>query len=159
MTRRPPRSTRTYTLFPYTALFRSRPVSARAPSARPSASSRMDLPAPVSPVSAHSPRAKDRSRRSMRTTSRMDSAVSMLLSEGAVPGAAQHAGPVFGRAHVLAFEEGVAVHVQFAARIVVAEHRGYPIDRRSVGEGKSGAVRVDRGGGRVNKKKKKMTKR
>src|SRR3546814_11290236 len=63
----------------------------------------------------------------MRTTSRMDSAVSMLLSEGAVPGAAQHAGPVFGRAHVLAFEEGVAVHVPFAARIVVAEHRGYPI--------------------------------
>src|SRR3546814_976359 len=37
MLRRPPRSTRTYTLFPYTTLFRSRPESRRHRSLRPAA--------------------------------------------------------------------------------------------------------------------------
>ena len=41
------------------------------PSARPSASSRIDLPAPVSPVSTQSPARKARSSRSISTTSRM----------------------------------------------------------------------------------------
>ena len=51
--------------------------SPRAPSASPSASSRIDLPAPVSPVSTVSPGPNARSSRSMRTMSRMERPVSM----------------------------------------------------------------------------------
>src|SRR3546814_17149065 len=40
MIRRPPRSTRTDTLFPYTTLFRSRPVVAARPSDRPAISTK-----------------------------------------------------------------------------------------------------------------------
>src|SRR5690348_18200548 len=58
MIRRPPRST----LFPYTTLFRSA-----------NASSRIDLPAPVSPVSTASPDVKSMSSRSIRTMSRIES--------------------------------------------------------------------------------------
>src|SRR6516165_2581753 len=50
---------------------RTSPASARLPSASPSASSRIDLPAPVSPVSTQRPGRKARSRRSIRTTSRI----------------------------------------------------------------------------------------
>ena len=50
---------------------RTSPPSARAPQARPRLSSRMDLPAPVSPVSTVRPGPKDRSSRSISTTSRM----------------------------------------------------------------------------------------
>src|SRR4051812_31052953 len=47
--------------------------SPRAPSASAKASSKIDLPAPVSPVSTASPPAKSMSSRSIRTISRMDS--------------------------------------------------------------------------------------
>ena len=58
---------------------RTRPDSARMPSARPRLSSRIDFPAPVSPVSTPvRPEPKERSSRSIRTTSRMDSAVSIV---------------------------------------------------------------------------------
>ena len=55
---------------------RTSALSARAPSASPSASSRIDLPAPVSPVSTPSPASKSRSSRSIRTILAMDKAVS-----------------------------------------------------------------------------------
>ena len=55
------------------------PTSERAPSARPSASSRIDLPAPVSPVSTVSPIQRSEISCSIRTTLRMASAVSMKL--------------------------------------------------------------------------------
>src|SRR5262249_41501499 len=57
-------------------------ASPRAPSARPSASSRIDLPAPVSPVSAEKPGSSARSSWSIRTTSRIERRASMAGSHG-----------------------------------------------------------------------------
>jgi hypothetical protein len=54
------------------------PESARAPSARPKASRTMDLPAPVSPVSAVSPALTDKSSAWIRTTSRMLRPINMV---------------------------------------------------------------------------------
>ena len=62
---------------PCSAPWRTRAASPRAPSASAKASSRMDLPAPVSPVSTDRPDAKSISSRSMRTMSRMESRASM----------------------------------------------------------------------------------
>src|SRR6478672_875346 len=62
---------------PCSAPWRTRAASPRAPSASAKASSRMDLPAPVSPVSTDRPEAKSISSRSMRTMSRMESRASM----------------------------------------------------------------------------------
>jgi hypothetical protein len=56
---------------------RTNPESARAPSAIPRLSSKIDLPAPVSPVSAVSPEPKLKSSCSIKTTSLIDRAVSM----------------------------------------------------------------------------------
>jgi hypothetical protein len=56
---------------------RTRPLSARLPSASPSASSRIDLPAPVSPVSTPRPGPNSRSSVSISTTSRIERPVSM----------------------------------------------------------------------------------
>src|SRR5918993_1170330 len=56
---------------------RTRPASARAPSARPSASSRIDLPAPVSPVSTPRPGSNSSSSLSTNTTSLMASCLSI----------------------------------------------------------------------------------
>src|SRR4029453_11311590 len=55
---------------------RTKPTSARAPSASPSASRRIDLPAPVSPVSTPSPESNSRSRLSTSTTLRIASCLS-----------------------------------------------------------------------------------
>src|SRR5579859_2979110 len=56
---------------------RTRDASARAPAARPRASRMIDLPAPVSPVSAVRPGPKARSRLSISTMSRMAKPISM----------------------------------------------------------------------------------
>src|SRR5712675_1326242 len=56
---------------------RTRPASPRPPSASANASSRMDLPAPVSPVSTARPRENSISSRSIRTMSRIDRRASM----------------------------------------------------------------------------------
>src|SRR5712671_297383 len=63
--------------WPCSAPCRTRATSPRAPSASANASRRIDLPAPVSPVSAARPLVKSISSRSIRTMSRMDSRVSM----------------------------------------------------------------------------------
>src|SRR6266850_5579439 len=56
---------------------RTRPESPRPPSASANASSRMDFPAPVSPVSTARPRENSISSRSIRTMSRIDRRASM----------------------------------------------------------------------------------
>src|ERR1700676_3360115 len=56
---------------------RTRPASPRPPSASANASSRMDLPAPVSPVSTARPRENSISSRSIRTMSRIERRASM----------------------------------------------------------------------------------
>src|SRR3546814_17367216 len=112
MIRRPPRSTRTDTLFPYTTLFRSAQCRRRCPAAAPGGDL---LPAGVA----------RRPERGHRETRGGDGrGTPGLCSEGRK-----------------------------------AKHRpdqgGNATDRRSVGEGKSGAGRVAHGG-RRNIKKKKM---
>src|SRR3954470_6882690 len=63
--------------WPCSTPWRTRPASPRPPSASAKASSRMDLPAPVSPVSTASPRENSISSRSIRTMSRIDRRASM----------------------------------------------------------------------------------
>ena len=81
------------------------PLSARAPSARPSASSNIDFPAPVSPVRTPSPPANSRSSASISTTSRIESPVSMALRGGRV-----------------LLHQVIGTGIPFAARIVGAQH-------------------------------------
>ena len=64
---------------PCSAPWRTSAASPRAPSASAKASSRIDLPAPVSPVSTARPSAKSMSSRSIRTMSRIESRVSMTV--------------------------------------------------------------------------------
>src|SRR6202047_3835846 len=63
--------------WPCSAPCRTRPASPRPPSASANASRRMDLPAPVSPVSTASPRENSISSRSIRTMSRIERRASM----------------------------------------------------------------------------------
>src|SRR4029079_1194621 len=63
--------------WPCSAPWRTRPESPRPPSASAKASSRMDFPAPVSPVSNARPRENSISSRSIRTMSRIDRRASM----------------------------------------------------------------------------------
>src|SRR4051795_6928386 len=62
---------------PCSTPWRTRPESPRPPSASAKASSRMDLPAPFSPVSTARPRENSISSRSIRTMSRIDRRASM----------------------------------------------------------------------------------
>src|SRR6267143_4179732 len=62
---------------PCSAPWRTRPESPRPPSASANASRRMDLPAPVSPVSTARPRENSISSRSIRTMSRIERRASM----------------------------------------------------------------------------------
>src|SRR5207248_5107991 len=62
---------------PCSTPWRTSPASPRPPSASAKASSRMDLPAPVSPVSTARPRENSISSRSIRTMSRIDRRASM----------------------------------------------------------------------------------
>src|SRR6202158_563698 len=63
--------------WPCSAPWRTRPESPRPPSASANASRRMDLPAPVSPVSTARPRENSISSRSIRTMSRIERRASM----------------------------------------------------------------------------------
>src|SRR3954467_8862107 len=63
--------------WPCSAPWRTSPESPRPPSASANASSRMDLPAPVSPVRTARPRENSISSRSIRTMSRIDRRASM----------------------------------------------------------------------------------
>src|SRR5712692_2610720 len=64
---------------PCSAPCRTRPASPRPPSASANASRRMDLPAPVSPVSTARPRENSISSRSIRTMSRIERRASMRI--------------------------------------------------------------------------------
>src|SRR3546814_14576685 len=114
MIRRPPRSTRTDTLFPYTTLFRSRPA--------------------------------DRSGRAWRAGGRLrrDGSGLSRIADGDL----QHP-----RA------EGVPVGAHGVLRGADGDRdrrQSDPRDRKSVVEGKSVSVRVERGGRRIIKKKKRL---
>ncbi len=72
---------------PWSAPSRTSEPSPRAPRASEKASSRMDLPAPVSPVNTVMPRPRSRSSRSIRTMSRIESWTS---TDDASPSSARH---------------------------------------------------------------------
>src|SRR3546814_16127394 len=112
MIRRPPRSTRTDTLFPYTTLFRSAPP----PAAKPTA----------------------------RTTIRDE------VAETAAE-ALRSLIDTMGEGVISINAEGVVTAVSPACAAIF----GYGADRKSVVAGKSVSVRVDLGGRRIIKKKKK----
>src|SRR5262249_50218511 len=111
--------------WPCSAPWRTRLASPRAPSASPKASSRIDLPAPVSPVRTERPGAKSMSSRSIRTMSRMDRRDSIkkggadLLEGLADPGAL-----ILCRLEPALFHQGVGVLVPRAVGEIVPEHRG-----------------------------------
>src|SRR3546814_10928612 len=129
MIRRPPSSTRTDTLFPYTTLFRSVAV------ARPEPHEAIAL--------------ADRVGADMHPVGKRLLGLGRILDAPAIEGEAH--------AVISAFDAGAAqaTHRQWceAVRTTVLEQRWQ--DRKSVGWGKSVSGRVDLGGWRTLKKKKK----
>src|SRR3546814_17533242 len=112
MIRRPPRTTRTDTLFPYTTLFRSERTTAHHHDGKPEHA----LLCP-----------------------RVDGVADILVGDAEAAGEARHHGVGLAAGHH-AGREDIAV-----------------LDRQSVVSGKSVSVRVDLGGGRIIKKKKKIS--
>ena len=92
---------------------RTSAASARLPIARPSASSRIDLPAPVSPVSTPRPGSKSIASRSISTTSWMTSCLSIRR---------RSRWSALRRRRRVPLDQLVAALVPFAARIIGAEH-------------------------------------
>src|SRR4029078_4647486 len=107
---------------------RTSAASPRPPMARENASSKIDLPAPVSPVSAERPGPNSRSSLSIRTMSRIDSAASMADGSGrlavASPGLGDPRPLVLLRLCAVLLQKTVGVVVPFAVREVVAKHGG-----------------------------------
>src|SRR3546814_16600789 len=139
MNRRPPRSTRTDTLFPYTTLFRSLGVGGL-PRGRV-----IEIYGPES---------------SGKTTLALHTLAEAQKGGGTVAFVdAEHAlDPVYARKLGVNIDELIVSQPdtgEQALEIVDTLVRSNAIDRESVGEGKSVSVRVDLGGGRIIKKKKK----
>src|SRR5690606_595875 len=124
---------------PCTAPWRTSEASPRAPRASDNASSRIDLPAPVSPVRTDSPGAKSISRRSIRTISRIESLDSIgdAIARRCQPAPCARSGSndelaglgypgplVLSRLQSLALQELVGCLVPPGNGIVVAEHGG-----------------------------------
>src|SRR5665213_3636042 len=107
---------------------RTRPASPRPPSASAKASSRMDLPAPVSPVSTASPRENSISSRSIRTMSRIDRRASMrvkILTETEfLEGPGDVGAGILLRLDAAGLHEIISIFVPRAVRKIVPEHGG-----------------------------------
>src|SRR5205085_4088904 len=114
--------------WPCSAPWRTRPASPRPPSASAKASSRMDLPAPVSPVRTARPRENSISSRSIRTMSRIDRRASMrrgFLPETQFLEGPGNIGPlVLARLETAGLYKIVSVLVPAAVRKVVSKHGG-----------------------------------
>src|ERR1700676_1924579 len=105
---------------------RTRPASPRPPSASAKASSRMDLPAPVSPVSTARPRENSISSRSIRTMSRIDRRASMRGKSLAEPHFLEGPGNIgtliLARLETAGLYKIIGVLVPAAVRKIVAKH-------------------------------------
>src|SRR6478672_8714306 len=114
--------------WPWAAPRRTSDASPRPPMARVKASSRIDFPAPVSPVSTQSPELNSRSSLSIRTMSRIDKADSMVRASGgltvALPGLGDPRPFIHLRLGAVFLQEGEGIAVPFAVRIVVTQHGG-----------------------------------
>src|SRR3984893_6789100 len=107
---------------------RTRPASPRPPSASANASRRMDLPAPVSPVSTASPRENSISSRSIRTMSRIERRASMegktLTETQFLEGFGDVGARVLARLDSARLYKIIGVFVPGAIRKIVPEHGG-----------------------------------
>src|SRR5271165_126644 len=120
-------NSKTAVTWPCASPWRTRPPSPRAPSARESASRRIDLPAPVSPVRIVRPAENSRSSWSISTTSRMERRASMAARSGGndrVVDLRHPGGRIVVRRQPLALQERIGVLVPLAVGEVMAEHRG-----------------------------------
>src|ERR1700694_5260435 len=114
--------------WPCSAPWRTRPESPRPPSASANASRRMDLPAPVSPVSTARPRENSISSRSIRTMSRIERRASMrvqfLTETQFLEGPGDIGALVLARLETAGLYKIIGVLVPAAARKMVPEHGG-----------------------------------
>src|ERR1700694_370985 len=114
--------------WPCSAPWRTRPESPRPPSASAKASRRMDLPAPVSPVSTARPREKSISSRSIRTMSRIDRRASMrdqFLAETQFLEGPRNIGTlILARFETAGLYKIIGVLVPAAVGKIVPEHGG-----------------------------------
>src|ERR1700694_3696122 len=114
--------------WPCSAPWRTRPESPRPPSASANASRRMDLPAPVSPVSTARPRENSISSRSIRTMSRIERRASMrvqfLTETQFLEGPGDIGALVLARLETAGLYKIIGVLVPAAVRKIVPEHGG-----------------------------------
>src|SRR3978361_444382 len=114
--------------WPCAAPWRTRPESPRPPSASANASSRMDLPAPVSPVSTARPRENSISSRSIRTMSRIDRRASMrekfLTETYLLEGPGNVGTLILARLETAGLYKIIGVLVPAAVRKIVAKDGG-----------------------------------
>src|SRR6202795_1514767 len=114
--------------WPCSAPWRPRPESPRPPSASANASSRMDLPAPVSPVNTARPRENSISSRSIRTMSRIDRRASMrdqfLTETQFLEGPGDVGTFVLARLETAGLYKIIGVLVPAAVRKIVSQHGG-----------------------------------
>src|SRR5580700_2276427 len=113
---------------PCSAPWRTRLASPRPPSASAKASSRMDLPAPVSPVKTASPRKNSISSRSIRTMSRIDRRASMesrfLAESQFLEGPGNIGALILARLETAGLYKIIGVLVPGAVGKIVPEHGG-----------------------------------
>src|SRR4030081_3353991 len=106
----------------------TRPASPRPPSASANASRRMDLPAPVSPVSTARPRENSISSRSIRTMSRIERRASMrdqfLAETQFLEGPGDVGTLILARLETAGLYKIIGVLVPAAVRKIVSEHGG-----------------------------------
>src|SRR3954467_4752840 len=144
--------------WPCSTPLRTSPASPRPPSASAKASSRIDLPAPVSPVSTARPRENSISSRSIRTMSRIDRRASMrgkFLTETHLLEGPGNIGPlVLARLETAGLYKIIGVLVPAAVRKIVPEHGSRSLRLaddadRHIGLGEAGERFLDMPGGLV----------
>src|SRR6266849_9100708 len=143
---------------PCSAPCRTRPASPRPPSASANASRRMDLPAPVSPVSTARPRENSMSSRSIRTMSRIERRASMkdqfLAETQFLEGPGNIGTLVLARLETAGLYKIIGVLVPAAVRKIVPEHGGGGLrladdTDRHIGFGQPGQRFLDMPGGLI----------
>src|SRR5580698_11110512 len=143
---------------PWSAPWRTRPASPRPPSASAKASSRMDLPAPVSPVKTARPRENSISSRSIRTMSRIERRASMkglFLPETYLLEGPGNVGPlILARLETTGLYKIIGVLVPAAIRKIVPKHgrgglRLADDPDRHIGLGEPGQRFLDMTGGLI----------
>src|ERR1700720_640466 len=114
--------------WPCSAPWRTSPASPRPPSASANASRRMDLPAPVSPVSTARPRENSISSRSIRTMSRIERRASMrdlfLAETQFLEGPGDVGTLVLARLETAGLYKIIGVLVPAAVRKIMSQHGG-----------------------------------